>query len=1177
MDTTDASKSNGSTDAPDVVMGDNASHQENDQEVDPLTKKRKATDGDASASASASADTNAVSDATVELPVQSKKAKLDPVPNVPADRSLLPAEEMDLLMSTAPTFLIPALPFVFVTSLSSVVPLHAIQRGQLPPSCTLTKIFWTSDVDTLREEFDSVKELGAPAVEEWQKGLSKRGSDQKADSSKWEKYDESGGVTNMRTLLHPEIKPQAAAVLEPPKISVPPKAAETPKTAIPADKPTVEPKEPASSEKSDLGAVVKPPPPPPPPPAKPKTAEEIDADWDFIQGPVRLKILRYAEEAIAGDWDDGDKVTKDNAPAFAADVLLHVRKRFYMEVDKEAQAARAAGRQPVVDPAEGPFTQKLTLENMKYVFDVKIKPITSKVRTELFACPLCDVSAKFFGFEGTIQHYAAKHTNVLSVGNIVVFWRAEWPEQPPFRPNPRVHKGTGTPVPLHPPSAVSVPNQRGPGPAAKRSGKDYQSFGPPPPGHFPAHQQPATYFPPPPPPPVQAPVSLPPPPPPLPLQQQPYQLVRPQILPFSTSNNGRDEPQYNGPSFAHGAQQAHTFGAPSYNHTGQPQTGPAVFQTPPFHPQPQHAAYQPFAGNNGRGGDRYAGAPSAAPQVPPRTAPPAAPVPSAPVPAQIANPFAASAPYQSQAPALAQPPAENKANNDPCAPKAPYQDRLDAVVRYAHEVWEGIMCLVNTTNEARAYALIYQTNKHFWGKFGEELPLALFKDRILNYKGMQLMGTARDFHCQACRLGLDDVPDNKKGDTSFRFRELVVHFLKEHVDGRTMKANPFNVNARKPERPIRDWLTQMAPAVAAAPQNARKVVPDTNDNQKLQGANVNKDAGGRATQPGVKIKEEEGTNDQPIASVRKAAAPREEPDLLGALEMHLDGEPVRRPSAVTRDPAPEARAPTRVVYVDEYGREVVPRYDNQRELHRDPRGCPRDADPYGYVVDERDESYQRRLPSPRGYPGGYGPPSRGPSGQYRERSPLPARRYVDERVYSGHLRNYEDEYERGAPPGPPRHYARAPPRQDFYSGYADGADRGGRPYRPVDYEPYEAYEVVRVAGPDGEYLTRRLVRREAPPADRRAQEHYYLREYVDDHRGPGPGYGARYDPLHAAAPEHEQRDVGEERSALPPQQQQRSVVRSDPSYYQEYDPHNPMSGGPMQGQEGSGLGHMQYQ
>jgi hypothetical protein len=45
---------------------------------------------------------------------------------------------------------------------------------------------------------------------------------------------------------------------------------------------------------------------------------------------------------------------------------------------------------------------------------------------------------KPFGFEGVIQHYAAKHTSLLSLGSIVVHWRAEWPEHPPFSATARI-------------------------------------------------------------------------------------------------------------------------------------------------------------------------------------------------------------------------------------------------------------------------------------------------------------------------------------------------------------------------------------------------------------------------------------------------------------------------------------------------------------------------------------------------------------------------------------------------------------------------------------------------------------------------------------------------------------------------------------------------------------------
>ncbi|KAI1094778.1 hypothetical protein F5B19DRAFT_414789 [Rostrohypoxylon terebratum] len=166
----------------------------------------------------------------------------------------------------------------------------------------------------------------------------------------------------------------------------------------------------------------------------------IDKKWDDTQTPLRARISAYADEMIHDGWDDGRKVDAENSPQFAAEVLLHVRRRFYTEIAKESAELLAAGKVPVEDPPEGPFTLKLTLENMKWLFDVKIKVHTESHRKDLFFCNGCDVNFKAFGFEGVIQHYAAKHSTSLSLGSVVVHWRAEWPETPPFRPDPRTVK-----------------------------------------------------------------------------------------------------------------------------------------------------------------------------------------------------------------------------------------------------------------------------------------------------------------------------------------------------------------------------------------------------------------------------------------------------------------------------------------------------------------------------------------------------------------------------------------------------------------------------------------------------------------------------------------------------------------------------------------------------------------
>ncbi|KAJ0121738.1 hypothetical protein J7T55_008905 [Diaporthe amygdali] len=186
--------------------------------------------------------------------------------------------------------------------------------------------------------------------------------------------------------------------------------------------------------------------------ANKEARDAVDADWDEVQAPVRARIAGFADEIIRDGWENGDKVDRNSCSKFAVEVLTYIRKRFYAEVAKDAAAARASGATPIVDPPQGPFTQKLTLENMKWVFDIKIKPHTERHRKEIFLCNGCEVTVRYYGFEGVIQHYAAKHTTSLSIGNVVVHWRAEWPEQPPFTSEPRTAKNgfyQGQPPPAH--------------------------------------------------------------------------------------------------------------------------------------------------------------------------------------------------------------------------------------------------------------------------------------------------------------------------------------------------------------------------------------------------------------------------------------------------------------------------------------------------------------------------------------------------------------------------------------------------------------------------------------------------------------------------------------------------------------------------------------------------------
>ncbi|KAH8145105.1 uncharacterized protein LAJ45_10885 [Morchella importuna] len=163
--------------------------------------------------------------------------------------------------------------------------------------------------------------------------------------------------------------------------------------------------------------------------------ERKEIEWDELQVPVRARLIIYADE-ITKHWLGC--ITKDTAPKFAVDVLSYCRRRFYEEtpystddpyrinpLDTTTRVGKAT--------LEVPTIRRLTLENMKFVFDNKIRPLTDQFGRELFACSGCEHNSRFYAFEGAIQHYAAKHTSQLSFGSIVVHWRADWPEKLPFK------------------------------------------------------------------------------------------------------------------------------------------------------------------------------------------------------------------------------------------------------------------------------------------------------------------------------------------------------------------------------------------------------------------------------------------------------------------------------------------------------------------------------------------------------------------------------------------------------------------------------------------------------------------------------------------------------------------------------------------------------------------------
>ncbi|KZF23833.1 hypothetical protein L228DRAFT_124952 [Xylona heveae TC161] len=527
-----------------------------------------------------------------------------------------------------------------------------------------------------------------------------------------------------------------------------------------------------------------------------KEAKElIDREWEEIQGPIRQRLAQFADEIIKNSWADGRAITKEKSPKFAAEILLHVRKSFYDEIAKEDEAARERGQEPKLDPPEGPPTRRLMLENMKWVFDVKIKPLTEQFRKELFLCNGCENNSKFYGFEGVVQHFAAKHTNALSLGSIVVHWRAEWPEHPPFHPDPSAAKAAyyaAPPPTSHGPlsnatfnyTPYSQPPIQGPHIALHgHSSHGYSQYSPGPYRQPPFMDQ------------YPAQSHGPFPPPPLPVSVQGYQG---QAHPYS----GSQFPYPRGPPNLAGFQG-----------------GPLPFQPGQQGYEAFHSPYQPQA-------QRMYGSPHPrqgfpAPAVPKDTIspqeygkPPGTFGQSSPVETSYSGHLRAGAGAGELGPGAKSGPLLGTMNSQSSGePNGIYQVQLEEMARIAREIWFGTSGIKDLPGSVRMYALIQLVSSRFEARFTKEPNLAMFIDGLNNNASMKPIRNVHGLSCKACLyhgnpsgIVVHGHPQGPIGDRKFfSFPSLLSHFQSTHVE----RNRPKFVPQTGVEVPNLEWKTDM--------------------------------------------------------------------------------------------------------------------------------------------------------------------------------------------------------------------------------------------------------------------------------------------------------------------------------------------------------------------------------
>lgn len=495
-----------------------------------------------------------------------------------------------------------------------------------------------------------------------------------------------------------------------------------------------------------------------------ETKEALDREWDSVQAPVRNKIGALADEIISENWSNGDSVSKDTSPKFAADVLMFVRERFYADIACEDDSARAAGESVKVDQPNEPPTRKLILENMKWLFDTKIKPLTENYQKELFLCNGCEGNFKFYGFEGVVQHYAAKHTNSLSMGSVVVHWRAEWPEHPPFHPNPSAAKAAYYKIPT--PVNTSLQAPAGPEPQVQAY---YGAYGHP--------TEPGTAGPP------------------------PYDGAQ---APPSAYPTNYASPQPNG-----GYPYPPAQGYPPYSQVPQMEQGQAVSYpsqqnmypntphgyngyAPPQYPQPSPAYGFPY------GQPAYSAYPHA----------PEYPRPGGYAPEQGGQYYGAGA----VAHPTTFPPRPVAVHPSGLAPDV-YQKQLDELAKQAREIWFGTSGIKDIPQSVRIFVVIHHVASRFAATYTNEPSLAMFIDGLDNHAKMRPVRSLNGLACKTCvTAGSGSGPDVHAFAQSaiadrrlFTLPHLLNHFRSAHVDDAYAVKEPNTV--QDPSKP--DWKRDM--------------------------------------------------------------------------------------------------------------------------------------------------------------------------------------------------------------------------------------------------------------------------------------------------------------------------------------------------------------------------------
>jgi len=517
---------------------------------------------------------------------------------------------------------------------------------------------------------------------------------------------------------------------------------------------------------------------------KKEVKEAQEQHWEEVQAPIRQRLSRYADEIIRQKWAKGKAVNKENSVKFAADVLTHVRERFYSEISRADQEAIAAGRRIKQDSSNGPPTRKLILENMKHVFDSKIKPCTDPYRKELFYCAGegCEGNRKLYGFEGIIQHFGAKHTSAFSMGNVIVHWQsAEWPEDPPFMTEPsngKISIGTAS-SPFSHIAAISMSGQQYGG--FNRGTTTTPQVAPQGPFSVPLQTSPGAAF--------YANGPYPPPSAPSNGYQWPMQA-------HVANSYAFDVGQGNNASFRSYNHQLPFPSSPAFTHSAIPPVSGASLSVT--------SSQVPMPSNYGAGG-RHVLPDLVAVQSDPKAEPGA----------NGKTNGVTSGAHTSKSFAM-----------DEMPDFQLHQDQVKELAESCRILWMKIPDVMNIPASVRAFAVIHHAQSKFKSRFNYQANLDLFTEALMNNFSMQPLKSVEGLACKMCLADLAQSEDQSVESLRFTLTSLVSHFKEAHA-GKPKSTVITHGDASPPS--FTNWTTDMVALPPDEDVAALVNVPGMND------------------------------------------------------------------------------------------------------------------------------------------------------------------------------------------------------------------------------------------------------------------------------------------------------------------------------------------------------------